>query len=79
MTSPVRVGVVVATVRSDTPFSHQGRLQPGDVIYSINGRRVESVEQLRSALDALKPHSPAAIQVEREGTLIYIAFRVERP
>ena len=72
-------GVVVATVRSDTPFSHQGRLQPGDVIYSINGRRVESVEQLRSALDALKPHSPAAIQVEREGTLIYIAFRVERP
>jgi serine protease Do len=71
-------GVVVATVGSEAPFSHQGRLQPGDVIYSLNRRTIESVEQLKSALDALKPIAPAVLQIEREGVLMYIAFRVER-
>ena len=34
-------GVVVAGVGSETPFSQQGRFQPGDVIYSLNGRMIE--------------------------------------
>jgi hypothetical protein len=28
-------GAVVATVSASAPFSQQGRLQPGDVIYSL--------------------------------------------
>ena len=71
-------GVVVATVGTETPFSHQGRLQPGDVIYSVNGKAIESVEQLKAALDALKPNVAAVVQIEREGVLRYLAFRVER-
>jgi serine protease Do len=72
-------GVVVATVGSDTPFSHQGRLQPGDVIYALSGKKIESVEQLKAAIDALKPNAPAVLQIEREGVLMYLAFRIDKP
>jgi serine protease Do len=77
---PLRLphGVVVATVGAETPFSHQGRLQPGDVIYSVNGTQIASVEQLKSTMDALKANAPAVLQIEREGVLMYLAFRVEK-
>ncbi len=71
-------GVVVARVSSVTPYSQQGRLQAGDVIYSLNGKAVESAAELNTALAQLKPSSPAILQVERSGTLIYLAFRLER-
>jgi serine protease Do len=71
-------GVVVATVGSEAPFSHQGSFQPGDVIYALNGKTVESVEQLKSGIDALKPNAPAVVQIERGGVLMYLAFRIER-
>ncbi len=70
-------GVVVATVSAATPFSQQGRLQPGDVIYSLNGRAVESVADLNTAAGALKP-SAMVLQLERSGMLMYLAFRAER-
>jgi serine protease Do len=71
-------GVVVAGVGTETPFSHQGRLQPGDVIYALNGKPIESVEQLKAALDAITPNAPAVIQLERESVLMYLAFRLEK-
>ena len=80
MLPPLRFkhGVVVATVGAETPFSHQGRLQPGDVIYSVGGKQVQSVEQLKTAMDELKLNAPAALQIERQGVLMYLAFRVEK-
>ena len=71
-------GVVVVSVAPDAPYSQQGRLQPGDVIYALNGRRVDSVEQLNVAADALKPNTATLLQLERSGTLMYLAFRLER-
>jgi len=71
-------GVVVATISASTPFSQQGRLQPGDVIYAVNGRAVESVADLNTAGGALKPSSPVVLHLERSGTLMYLAFRAER-
>ncbi len=71
-------GVVVARVSSLTPYSQQGRLQAGDVIYSLNGKAVERVADLNTALTQLKPSSPAILHLERSGTLIYLAFRLER-
>ena len=61
-----------------TPYSQQGRLQAGDVIYSLNGKALESAADLNTALAQLKPISPAILHVERSGTLIYIAFRLEK-
>jgi serine protease Do len=71
-------GVVVASVSASVPFSQQGRLQAGDVVYSINGRFVESVPELNTALTALKPGTPAVLHLQRAGVLMYMAFRVER-
>ena len=71
-------GVVVATVSSHAPYSQQGRLQPGDVIYSLNGKIVETVADLNAAAAQFTPGAAAVVHLEREGTLIYLAFRVER-
>jgi serine protease Do len=71
-------GIVVALVAAGTPFSQQGRLAPGDVIYEINGKAVDGVERLKSALAALPQNAPFVLHVEREGTLLYLSFKVER-
>jgi S1-C subfamily serine protease len=80
MLPPVRrqKGAVVARVTPDTPYSQQGRLQPGDVIYALNGKPVTSVDDLKGAASELKPSAAAVLLIERESTLMYLAFRVER-
>jgi serine protease Do len=77
---PVRrdAGAVVARVTPETPYSQQGRLQPGDVIYALNGKPIANVEDLKNAAAALKPSAAAVLLIERESTLMYLAFRVER-
>jgi serine protease Do len=71
-------GIVVARVAPDTPYSQQGRLAPGDVIYAINGKPVDGVERLKTALAGLAANAPFVLHVEREGTLLYLSFKVER-
>ncbi len=71
-------GVVVATVSQHAPYSQQGKLRPGDVIYSLNGKVIETVADLNAAAAQFKPGTAAVLHLERAGTLIYLAFRVER-
>ena len=71
-------GAVVARVTTDTPYSQQGRLEPGDVIYALNGRGVRGVDELKAVTAQLKPSTAAVLLIERESTLMYLAFRVER-
>ena len=71
-------GVVVATVSAGAPFSQQGRLQAGDVIYSMNGKIVEQIKDLNAIASTLKPGTAAVLQIERQGTLMYLSFRTER-
>ena len=71
-------GVVVASVSALSPYSQQGRLQPGDVIYALNGKVIETVADLNATTAEFKPGSAAVLHLERSGTLIYLAFRVER-
>ncbi len=71
-------GAVVATVSSVAPYSQQGRLQAGDVIYSLNGKVVENVADLNRIASDFKPGAAAVLHLERSGTLMFIAFRVER-
>ena len=70
-------GVVVASVSAEAPFSQQGQLQAGDVIYSLNGRATTSVAELKAAAEGLKANDAAVLQIEREGSLMFIAFRAE--
>jgi serine protease Do len=72
-----KTGVVVATVSSATPFSQQGRLQPGDVIYALNGKVIENVGSLNTIVEAVDQGRPSVLLVERQGTLMYLAFRME--
>jgi serine protease Do len=71
-------GVVVASVSQHVPYSQQGRLQPGDVIYAFNGQVVGTAADLNAAITPLKPGTVAVLHLERSGTLMYIAFRIER-
>ena len=48
------------------------------MIYAINGKPVDGVERLKSALAALPQNAPFVLHVEREGTLLYLSFKVER-
>ena len=70
--------VIVAAVSAETPFSQQGRLQPGDAIYALNGRAIGGIADLKTVVSTLKPGSAAVLQIERESRLMYLAFRVER-
>jgi len=73
-----KMGAVAARVTPETPYSQQGKLEAGDAIYAVNGKAVASVAELQAALSALKPGAPAVLQLERDSTLMYIAFRIER-
>ena len=73
-----KAGAVVLQVLPTAPYSQQGRLLPGDVIHTINGRPIANGEELKSAAAALSAGAPVVLQVEREGVLMYVAFRVER-
>ncbi len=80
MLPPVRrdKGAVVARVTPETPYSQQGRLQPGDVIYGVNGKVISSADDLKAVAAGLKPGEATVLLIEREQTLLYLAFRVER-
>jgi serine protease Do len=49
-------------------------LRPGDIVYQVNRQGVESVQQVRSLLQHMRPGQAVALQVERGGRLQYIAF-----
>ena len=70
-------GVVIAAVSNDTPYSQQGQLRAGDVIYAVNGKSIASVAELKAAAAQLKPNDATVLQIEREGGLMYISFRAD--
>jgi S1-C subfamily serine protease len=69
-------GVMVAAVLPN-PVAANVDLQQGDVIHSVNTLVVTSVEALRESLDALRKGDAVVLQVEREGGLRYVGYRVE--
>jgi serine protease Do len=69
-------GVVVAAIPAEYAAFNPG-LKAGDVIYSLNRTKIESLEELRAALMGLKPGDPVVLLVESDGTLGYAAFKLE--
>ena len=69
-------GVVVAAASGEqAPW--QDSLRPGDVIHSLNQEPVSNLAKLRQLLEGLAPGAPAVLQVERSGSLRYVALELE--
>ena len=58
-------GVIITGVLQNGPAAQAG-IRPGDVITSVAGRDVNNVAQLLSAVAALKPGTPATLDVVRK-------------
>ena len=52
-------------------------LNAGDVIRTLNGEPMTTLERLRSALHALPSGSAVALQIQRDQKLMYLAFTLE--
>jgi serine protease Do len=69
-----RAGVAVASI-SDGAIDFEGdALAPGDVIHSVNGHWITDLKSLRAIVDGAKAGDAVVLQVERAGTLRYVAF-----
>ncbi len=70
-------GIIVAARSNDAGGAIP--LATGDVIRSLNGEPMTTLDRLRSTLAALKPDAPVVLQIQREERLLYIAFTLEQP
>jgi serine protease Do len=69
-------GVIVVGRAADLILPDTG-LQAGDIIHSMNGVAVDSVDQLRKMVHDLKTGAPVALQIERDDGLMYVSFEME--
>jgi serine protease Do len=75
----LRVGVGVLVI-SNVPRAldpRQDELVPGDVVFGLNRTPVTGLDDLRAALDAMKPGESGILHVERRGEQMYLEFTVE--
>jgi serine protease Do len=70
-------GVIVVSTAAGATGLRGESLQPADVIYAVNRRPVNGLEQLRAVLDALKPGEIAVLHLDRRGELLFFAFTVD--
>ena len=66
-------GAIVAA-RLQTSFIFQEELEPGDVIFGLNGQPVDSVDALKGLVTRLPEGSPLVLQVQRQGILRYLVL-----
>jgi len=66
-------GVLVAAFAGLPPYFGD-ELREGDVIHSVNGRPVTTVEMLRAELDGVKGGQPVVLQAERNGSLTFLVL-----
>jgi serine protease Do len=72
----IATGVIVAA-RAEIWRGVDVPLLAGDIIHAVNGYLVSSLVTLRIALDELKPGSAVALQIERDGRLMFVAFQLD--
>ena len=69
------IGIIVAArtagATSEVP------LAIGDVIRSVNGKEMTTLEGLRSSLRTLQSGAPVTLQIQREGRLMYVSFTLD--
>lgn len=70
-------GVLVAARVADVRPPLGDPLVAGDVIHAINGMGIQDLASLRTRLESLSSDSPIVLQVERSGTLHFVAIEGE--
>jgi serine protease Do len=68
-------GALVADVKSDAPAAHAG-LQPGDLIRSVDGTKVENPRDLAVQVAAVRPGDEAKLDIIRDGKSQTISVKV---
>jgi serine protease Do len=51
----------------------------GDVIRTLNGQPMTTLDRLRGALKALPPGAPVVLQIQRDQKLVYLSFTLDQP
>ncbi|WP_437959009.1 trypsin-like peptidase domain-containing protein [Sorangium sp. So ce119] len=74
---PGRMGALITEVEPESPGSRLG-FQPGDVITSLEGRRVEHARELARALRRSKPGDEVKLTYKRGGADRRATVRLER-
>ena len=69
-------GIYVFATTAGNEESGTG-LAPGDVIASLNGKPIISMQELRAAIHELTGSKPAIVQIERQGQYVYIEREFE--
>ena len=64
-------GVVVLAL-AGLGLAGQDTIEPGDVVHTLNGTVVDTVEALRSGLEAIPDGGPIVLGIERAGMLSYV-------
>jgi len=72
----IPTGVVVVGRAADLILPDTG-LQAGDIVHHLNSTSIDSMDILRTTVEALKTGDPVVLQVEREGSLLYVSFEME--
>lgn len=68
-------GVLVAARSAANPNGYE--LMPGDVIRSMNGKRITSLGLLRDKIGNMAVPAPAVLHIERQGQMLYVVIEVE--
>jgi S1-C subfamily serine protease len=68
---------VIVVARAAELISPETGLRTGDVIHSLNTHPIDSVETLRTVARQLKSGDAVALQIERDGGYLYLAFEME--
>jgi serine protease Do len=71
----INSGVIVAARTAGA--SSEIPLATGDVIHSVNGAPIASLDELRAALNRVKVGGAVALQIERDSRLTYLAFELD--
>jgi serine protease Do len=68
-------GIIVAA--RSTGASVEVPLVAGDVIRTLNGQPMTTLDRLRNALKSLQPGAPVALQIQRDQKLLFVAFTLD--
>ena len=70
-------GIIVAALSGEAVG--ETPLTAGDVIRTLNGQPMTTLDRLRGALKALPAGSPVVLQIQRDQRLLFVGFTLEQP
>jgi serine protease Do len=79
MTSDLRDPFGILVVARSNDATGDIPLAAADVIRTLNGQPMTTLERLRATLKSLQPGAPVVLQIQREERLLFLAFTLDQP